>query len=202
MLRVVEANFITSAVKPNDYPLSEFADFAFAGKSNVGKSSLLNTVLNRKRLAKTSSTPGKTKLINFFHIRFRLNETENVFCNFVDLPGYGYAKVSKTERNSWKKMLTDYFDLRQQLRGVFILVDLRHKADPKDIIMLEMLRERNIKHAIIATKSDKIAKSKVSLTAKKLKKELGVISEEIFPISSLNKTGTNKLIEWIEEILL
>ena len=202
MIRILESKFIKSAVKPVDFPASAYRDIAFAGKSNVGKSSLINTVLNRKAIAKISSTPGKTKLLNFFEIRFRFNEELDGFVNFVDLPGYGYAKVSKVERNKWRLMLEDFFKFREQLKGVLLLVDIRHKADPKDMLMVEMLKENNIPFAVVATKSDKIPKSKIPATIKKLKEGLQIKGIEIMPFSSLKKSGKDHLLSWIEGQIL
>ncbi|MCK5050242.1 MAG: YihA family ribosome biogenesis GTP-binding protein, partial [Candidatus Cloacimonetes bacterium] len=162
-MRIVESKFVKSAVKPVDYHPTAFAEIAFAGKSNVGKSTLINMLLNRKGIAKVSNKPGKTRLINFFEIRFKIDEKElDGFFSFVDLPGYGYAKVSKTQRDSWKKMILTFFENRLQLRGVVCLVDIRHKADPKDILMIQMLQSMNIPFMVAATKSDKIPKSKAN----------------------------------------
>lgn len=202
MIRIVESHFVKSAVKAADFPASAYRDIAFAGKSNVGKSSLINTILNRKAIAKISSTPGKTKLINFFEIRFKQEEDMNGFVNFVDLPGYGYAKVSKIERNKWRLMLEDFFRYREQLKSVLLLVDIRHKADPKDVLMIEMLRKSKIDFAVVATKSDKIAKSKIQATISKLKKELNIVDIKMLPFSSLKKTGKENLLAWIEEQIL
>ncbi|MCK4695984.1 MAG: YihA family ribosome biogenesis GTP-binding protein, partial [Candidatus Cloacimonetes bacterium] len=177
-------------------------EIAFVGKSNVGKSSLINTILNRKAIAKISRTPGKTRLINFFEIRFKTNNEKEGFIYFVDLPGYGYAKVSKAERESWKKMIQNYFDKRLQLKGVIAIIDIRHKADPKDIIMFEMLKKKGIPFAVIATKSDKIGKSKIMKTIKKLKSELQIENQEILPFSSLKKIGINEILNWISNQIL
>jgi len=202
MIRIVESQFIKSAVKPVDYPPSPFSDIAFSGKSNVGKSSLINTILNRKMIAKTSSTPGKTRLINFFEIRFKTDENEDGFLNFVDLPGYGYAKVSKTERNSWKIMVNDFFRKREQLKGVILLVDIRHKADPKDLVMLEMLKINGINFLVVATKSDKIPKTKMQLYLKKLRAGLNVDKKDIITFSSLKKNGVDDVLNWISKQIL
>ncbi|MFC1897989.1 ribosome biogenesis GTP-binding protein YihA/YsxC [Candidatus Cloacimonadota bacterium] len=201
-MRIVESKFIKSSVKPDQYPASPYADYAFVGKSNVGKSSLINTILNRKAIAKVSGTPGKTRLINFFEIRFKNDKDENGFLNFVDLPGYGYAKVSKTDRELWKKMILKYFENRLNLNGIIVLVDIRHKADPKDIIVIEMLKKNNIKFVVAATKSDKIPKAKQLVTANKLADGLQINRDMIFPVSSLKKTGVNKIFNWIEKQVL
>ena len=202
MLRIVESKFIKSAVKPIGYPASPYADIAFVGKSNVGKSSLINTLLNRKAIAKISKIPGKTRLINFFEIRFKKEGNKDGFVNFVDLPGYGYAKVSKTERTSWKKMIKNYFEQRMSLKGVIVLVDIRHKADPKDIIMLKMLRDKGIPFAVVATKSDKVAKSKLLACLKKLSAGLEVNNKNIYSFSSLKKTGIEDILNWTDNQIL
>jgi GTP-binding protein len=202
MMRIVESKFIKSAVKPAGYPPSPYADIAFVGKSNVGKSSLINTLLSRKAIAKVSRTPGKTRLINFFEIRFKTEDNKDGFVNFVDLPGYGYAKVSKTERTSWKKMIKNYFKKRMSLKGVIALVDIRHKADPKDIVMLKMLRDEGIPFVVIATKSDKVAKSKLPACLKKLSAGLKVNNKNIYSFSSLKKTGIEDILNWIDNKIL
>jgi GTP-binding protein len=201
-MRIVESKFVKSATKPAQYHPSPYAEIAFAGKSNVGKSSLINTLLGRKGIAKVSGTPGKTRLINFFEIRFKDKNNENGFLSFVDLPGYGYAKVSKTERAAWKKMIMTYLESRLNLNGVMLLVDIRHKADLKDILTLEMLKESNIPYAIAVTKSDKIAKSKIQPVLKKLALEFQVKKEDLFPVSSLKKTGMDAILNWINDLIL
>jgi len=201
-MRIVESKFVKSATKPAQYHPSPYAEIAFAGKSNVGKSSLINTLLGRKGIAKVSGTPGKTRLINFFEIRFKDKNNENGFLSIVDLPGYGYAKVSKTERASWKKMIMTYLESRLNLNGVMLLVDIRHKADPKDILTLQMLKESNIPYAIAVTKSDKIAKSKIQSVLKKLALEFQVKKEDLFPVSSLKKTGIDGILNWVNDLIL
>ena len=198
-MRIVESKFIKSAVNPSQYPPSPYSDFAFVGKSNVGKSSLINTILNRKDIAKVSSTPGKTKLVNFFEIRFKTEQNEDGFLNFVDLPGYGYAKVSKTDRESWKKMILSYFEKRVNLKGVILLADIRHSADPKDLLMLEMLKANDIPYIVAATKADKLAKSTIPKTSQALAAGLQVKPDLIVPVSSLKKTGFEKILGWIRE---
>ena len=201
-MRIVESKFVKSATKPAQYHPSPYAEIAFAGKSNVGKSSLINTLLGRKGIAKVSGTPGKTRLINFFEVRFKDKNNENGFLSFVDLPGYGYAKVSKTERAAWKKMIMTYLESRLNLNGVMLLVDIRHKADPKDILTLQMLKESNIPYAIAVTKSDKIAKSKIPSVIKKLALEFQVKKENLFPVSSLKKTGIDAILNWVNDLIL
>lgn len=201
MIRITESEFIKSAVKPEHYPPGNYAELAFAGRSNVGKSSLINTLLGRKSLAKVSRQPGKTRLVNFFNVRFKRGE-EDGFFSLVDLPGYGFAKVSEAERNSWQKMIETYFMKRIELRGVFVLVDIRHSANSKDIAMINMLQYLKANFVVIATKSDKIPQTKIPSTLKKLKTGLGLKNEKILAFSSLKKTGQPELLKWIEDLIL
>ncbi|MEA1973891.1 MAG: ribosome biogenesis GTP-binding protein YihA/YsxC [Candidatus Cloacimonadota bacterium] len=201
-MRIVDSSFNKSAVYPKDYPNTSFAEIAFVGKSNVGKSSLINTILNRKGLAKTSSRPGKTRLINFFDIRFEDNKEERGSICFVDLPGYGYAKVPQSEKNLWKKMINMYFEERIQLRGVIVLVDSRRKPDPKDLVVIQMLISLKIPFCIVATKADKLKKSKRKNTITKLNDGLGLKQEKIITFSSTKKIGIDSLLNWISETIL
>jgi GTP-binding protein len=193
---------VKSAVDPNDYPASAYPEFAFAGRSNVGKSTLINLLTNHHGLAKTSGTPGKTRLLNFFLTRYRIDDNEETgFMQFTDLPGYGYAQVSQTEQEKWRKMVSNYFEQRSQLRSLFVLVDIRHPADKKDILMLEMLRLREIDHCVIATKADKIPKTKQSKVLKELALGLGLGEHPIYPVSALKNTGLDKLTDFLESRL-
>jgi GTP-binding protein len=162
---------------------------------------MINTILKRKGIAKVSGKPGKTRLINFFDVRLKNDKEENVFFTAVDLPGYGFAKVSKTEREAWKKMISLYFQERLQLRGVVVLIDIRHKADSKDKIMVEMLNDAKIPFLLVGTKSDKLAKSKVTAQLKKRCEEFGVKTTDAAAFSSLNKTGIDGVMNWIEKRL-
>jgi len=202
MIRIIDSKYLISAVKPEHFPPTSFAEIAFCGKSNVGKSSMINTLLQRRMIAKTSSTPGKTKLINFFEIKFRFNEVNDGLFQIVDLPGYGYAKVSKTERESWRKMIGDFFEKRFQLRGTILLVDIRHDADPKDMMMIEMLRQSNAPFLICATKSDKIGKSQILPSLKKLSAEFNLRGELIQPFSSVKRNGVDEVLKWMEARIL
>ncbi|CAO81627.1 ribosome biogenesis GTP-binding protein YihA/YsxC [Candidatus Cloacimonas acidaminovorans] len=202
MIRFVESFFVKSAIEPSDYPASAYPEFAFAGRSNVGKSTLINLLTNHKGLAKTSSTPGKTRLLNFFLIRYKIDDNDSSgFLQFTDLPGYGYAEVSQAEQEKWRRMINKYFEQRKQLRSLIVIVDIRHPADSKDIMLLEMLRLRGIDYCIVATKADKIPKTKVAKTVKDLAKGLGLKEEPIFPVSALNNTGLEPLYNWFQNKL-
>jgi GTP-binding protein len=207
MLRIVDSQYIKSAVYPVDFPETAFKEIAFAGKSNVGKSSMINSLTKRKLLAKTSSTPGKTRLVNFFDIRCKYKMTDvseemDLPFTLVDLPGYGYAKVSKTERESWQTMIENYLKKREQLAGLVLLVDIRHKADPKDIAMIEFAKTLNIAFTIVATKSDKVPITKIPSYLKTLRTELKVKTDQIRAFSSLSKKGTEELYQWLESVLM
>jgi GTP-binding protein len=207
MLKIAEAEFITSAVKPEQYPDAPYLEIAVAGRSNVGKSTLINLLLNRKKIAKTSSTPGKTRLINFFRVRIiRYDEQKERigegFFSLVDLPGYGYARVSKVEREKWKTMVQKYLTARPELRLMLLLVDIRHDADAKDIMMSEMLRAHNLPFLIIATKADKIKKTEVQKFRSLLSRTFDVQLSDILPVSALKKTGMEELLNRLEDNLL
>jgi len=195
MIRITGSEFITSACEPDQYPATSFAEFAFVGKSNVGKSSLLNTVLNRKSLAKVSGQPGKTRLVNFFRVRFKDGDNEGFF-TLVDLPGYGYARVSKTERDKWKIMISKYFEYRLQLMKVFVLVDIRHKTDPKDIELVSMLNDISKPYCVVATKSDKISISIQPARLKGLQEGLGLSAKPLV-FSALKKKGVSQILDEI-----
>jgi GTP-binding protein len=151
-MKVTSSNIVISAVKPEQYPETELPEFALAGRSNVGKSSFINKMLGRKGLARISSKPGKTQTLNFYLI--------NEILHFVDVPGYGYAKVSKSERAAWGRMIETYITSRSQLKAVIQIVDLRHPPSKDDVMMYDFLKHHEIPCIIIATKADKIPKGK------------------------------------------
>lgn len=202
MIRIVESFYVKSAVEPKDYPASAYAEFAFAGRSNVGKSSLINMLTNKHLLAKISRTPGKTRVLNFFLIRWKNDKAQQQgFMQFTDFPGYGFAEVGQAEQEKWRLMINKYLDLRPQLKGICVLVDIRHPADPKDKTMLEMLRLRNIDHCVIATKSDKIPKTKIKPTLQALAKQLNLEDKQIIASSSEKNQGLEDILSWFEERL-
>jgi len=203
---IIESKFIKSAVKPVDYHPTTYYEIAVVGKSNVGKSSLINTLLSRKSIAKVSSTPGKTRLINFFEVKVQRESDQNQdkeigYFSLADLPGYGFAKVSKNEKEKWERMVNDYFQQRNVLKAIFLLVDIRHQADPKDLAMLELLKYHQIPFVIVATKSDKIPKNKVESSIRKLVEEFKIDRQGALAFSSLKKQGLPNLLSLIEEIV-
>ena len=168
-------------------------EIAFAGKSNVGKSSLINGLLNRKALARTSSQPGKTQTINFYNVEDLLY--------FVDLPGYGYAKASHSEIEKWGKIIEDYLTKRESLKAIIMLVDIRHEPGANDLMMYDWLKHYNHKIIIVATKSDKLKRSQLQKHVAMLKKGFNLQKEDIIlPFSSETKSGRDELWEIIEGI--
>lgn len=180
---------ITSKLPENDK-----MEIAFAGKSNVGKSSLINGLLNRKSLARTSSSPGKTQTINFYNVNKELY--------FVDLPGYGYAKVSMEIREKWGKMIERYLRKSDVLAAIFLLIDIRHEPSANDRQMYDWIVSNGYRPVIIATKLDKIKRSQLQKQITIIKKSLGCPSEtKVFPFSAQTKQGRDEIWEYIESLL-
>ncbi len=179
------------AVKKAQYPETGMPEVAFAGKSNVGKSSLINCMINRKALARTSQNPGKTRTINFYNVEDELY--------FVDLPGYGYARAAKSEIEKWGKMIEDYLIKREELRAIILLVDIRHEPGENDKMMYDWLKHYGHDIVIVATKSDKLKRSQLPKHKKMLSQAFGLSSEDILiPFSSENKSGKDELWAVIE----
>lgn len=193
-MNVHHAEITISAVSPSQYPTDQLPEIALAGRSNVGKSSFVNALINRKSLARTSSKPGKTRTINFYKI-------EEAFY-FVDVPGYGYAKVSKTEQAKWGEMMNTYFTKRDDLKLTILLLDFRHAPSNEDKQMLEFLLYHDLPVLIVATKSDKIKRSRHQKHLKQLADGLGLSStDEILLFSSETKAGKEEAWELIEEFI-
>ena len=189
---ITYAELVASAVKPEQYPTTGLPEFVFIGKSNVGKSSLLNVMAGRKALARTSGSPGKTRVINFFNI--------NNICMFVDLPGYGYARVSRQESVKWGKMIEQYLLNRSQIMAVFMLLDIRHDISALDRQMLEWLAHYDFDVIAIATKSDKIKKNALQARLKRLRESADINS--ILPFSCETRSGREELWEIIQKKIL
>jgi len=164
LIRVKDAEFITSAVRKNQYPDTGFPEVAFVGRSNVGKSTIINAITNRRKLAKVSNTPGRTRLVNFFLI--------NGAAMLVDLPGYGYAKISKTAKASWGKIIEDYIVNSPNLKKFVLLVDSRHKPTEDDRLMLDYLRYYDKEVIIVGTKLDKLKRNDIKKNEKLIKETL------------------------------
>ncbi|MBW1730822.1 MAG: YihA family ribosome biogenesis GTP-binding protein [Deltaproteobacteria bacterium] len=190
----MQASFITSAFSPNEYPPADRPEIAFAGRSNVGKSSLLNTLANRRRLAVTSSRPGRTQSINFFSIGKDLY--------FVDLPGYGYAKVPLKIRKSWGKMVETYLRERPNLKGVVLLLDIRREPGSDDLNLLEWLRHYHIPALVVLTKSDKLSRHQTLTKANKIAQSLhDLIQEKPLLFSARTGLGKEELWELIHRLV-
>lgn len=185
---IKSSEFIISAVKRQQYPADGRVEIAFVGRSNVGKSSIINALTNRRKLAKVSQTPGKTRLINFFLIN-------NDF-HLVDLPGYGYAKVSKKEQESWGKTIETYLTDRDELKRVVLLVDSRHKPTADDITMHEWIKHYGYDVIVVATKSDKLSNNDLRKSEKLIRETLKITGDDkLYFFSSLNKKGREQLID-------
>ncbi len=180
--------------KLEQYPTNNLMEIAFVGKSNVGKSSLINAMINRKSLARTSKEPGKTRTINFYNIEESLN--------FVDLPGYGYAKISKSEREKWGAIIEEYLQNRKQLKAICLLIDIRHEVQKNDLQMYEWLKYYGYNIILVCTKKDKIKPSQVQKHTAQIRKGLGMAtSDTIIPFSAENGEGKKELWAVIEKFL-
>jgi GTP-binding protein len=192
-MRITAAEFVTSAVTPAQYPTDFGPEVAFVGRSNVGKSSLINTLLNRRGLAKTSSTPGKTRTINFFRINGKLG--------FVDLPGYGFAQVSRAERATWGPMVGQFFQMRQELQGVVQLIDVRHAPTAEDQRTRDWLLQWQRPLLVVATKVDKISRSQRPSHLKQIAETLNLEAEApVIVFSAQTGEGKERIWSWINEV--
>ncbi|MBD5431587.1 ribosome biogenesis GTP-binding protein YihA/YsxC [Lactobacillus agrestimuris] len=192
---IKNSEYALSAVREDQFPKDDFSEIALAGRSNVGKSSLINTLLKRKNLARTSSQPGKTQTLNFY----RVNDSFYL----VDVPGYGYAKVSQKKRQEFGEMIQDYLETRENLKGLIILIDSRHEPTKDDIAMYEYAQYLNLPILVVATKMDKIKKSQTNKVMNNLKKNLDLSYEnvDVLTFSSVSKLHVNELGDWIESHL-
>ena len=193
-MKINKSDLETVAVKPSQYPAPDLREIAFAGRSNVGKSSLLNLLTGRRKLARVSGSPGKTRTINFYII--------NDAFRIVDLPGYGYAKVAKSVSAGWGEMMERYLQNRENLVKVVQLVDSRHAPSKQDVEMYEYLRHYGLDGLVVATKADKISRNQMAKQMKLIKQTLGLSSEDVvIPVSALKKTGYQELLDEMEKIL-
>jgi len=189
-----KAEFLISAVNKDQYPDMGLPEIAFAGKSNVGKSSMINALLNRRNLARVSSEPGKTQTLNFYNI--------NDEFNFVDLPGYGYAKVSKAEQAKWADMIETFLHGRKELKEVILLVDMRHEPGKNDLMMYDWIRSFGFTGYIIATKTDKLSRSQQIKSMDVIKKTMQVKDTGlIYPFSSTSKQGLEEVWDLFNSII-
>lgn len=194
MIKIKKSELETVAVKPSQYPPVGLPEIAFAGRSNVGKSSLLNLLTGRKSLARVSGSPGKTRTINFYKVNdeFRI----------VDLPGYGYAKISKSVSENWGEMMEAYLSNREGLKKVIQLVDVRHAPSAQDVQMYEYLKYYGLDGIVVATKADKVSRNELQKCISVIRKTLYLTPEDkVIPISSLKRTGQDVLLGEIEKLL-
>ena len=193
-MKILDVKLTISAVRKSQFPEDRKSEFLLVGRSNVGKSSFINTLINRKNFARTSSIPGKTQTLNFYLI--------NDYFYIVDAPGYGYAKVNKQLKNKFGLIMEDYLEGRENLKMVFMLIDFRHKPTQDDVLMYKYLKHYNIPVSIVCTKLDKVSKNSHAKCINQICKTLEVQKEELILFSSVTKTGKqevySKLIENLE----
>lgn len=192
-MKVTSSRFVTSAVKAVQYPDDMLPEIAFAGRSNAGKSSMINVLLNRKRLVKTSSTPGKTQLINFFLI--------NDAFMFVDLPGYGYARVPEAVKQKWGAMVETYLEKRANLRGFVLLMDVRRLPSKEEMDLLGWMRHYRLRFVLVLTKADKLSKSRQKDQQRRISLELGVDTDGLILFSAKSRLGGDRIWEALDFFL-
>ncbi|MBR2733622.1 MAG: YihA family ribosome biogenesis GTP-binding protein [Selenomonadaceae bacterium] len=197
-ITVVKSEYVTSAVSKSTCPAEPLLEIVFVGRSNVGKSSLINSLTRRKSLARTSGTPGKTQTINFFRVELKTSDDDiRRALYLVDLPGYGYAKTSKTNRRLWAKFIDEYLSSRRDIKFVCQLVDMRHPPMESDLASFASLVEKNLPVLIVATKSDKLGKTERVKHLAAIQKALNVDAEAVLPYSSVKNFGRAELLEVI-----
>ena len=204
-ITVVKSDYIISAVGKKQYPEEKLPEIVFIGRSNVGKSSLINSLTRRKNLARTSQTPGKTQTINFYKVDLKISAEDNLtYKSFylVDLPGYGYAKTSKTNRKLWSKFIEEFLINSREIKFVCQLVDLRLPPQESDKKMFAWLVEKNLPVLTVATKSDKLSKTEQKKNLAVIKNILGVDENSVLPYSSKNNEGRSYLLDVIASSLL
>lgn len=192
-MKVLRADFVTSAARPDGYPEVDLAEIALAGRSNVGKSSAINTLTGRKGLAITSTTPGRTRLVNFFEVELALSPTRREILRLVDLPGYGYAKAARTEQQEWRERVDDYITGRVSLRGVVHLLDIRHDPSEHDEMLAAWLRSLGRDLIPVFTKCDKLSRNERRTRTARLEKALGLAKGAGIPFSALSGDGRTEV---------
>jgi GTP-binding protein len=192
-MKILSAEFVISATKPSQYPLEDLPEIAFAGRSNVGKSSLINILVNRRHLVKTSSTPGRTQTINFFNINSNLI--------FVDLPGYGYARVPEAIKKKWGPMIETYLSGRRTLKAVVVIMDIRRTPREEEQNLIEWLKHYSIARILILTKADKLSKTKQNQKRTAYAATLGENKDDLILFSAKSRQGRDDLWQAIEKLL-
>ncbi len=192
-VKVLDVELTISAVRESQFPTDGKEEYLLVGRSNVGKSSFINSIINRKNFARTSATPGKTQTLNFYLV--------NDYFYLVDAPGYGYAKVSKQLKNKFGLIMEEYLEKRETLKMVFMLIDFRHKPTEDDIMMYNYLQHYNIPVTLVCTKVDKVGKNSHNKQANLIAKSLGITPKELLLFSSVTKLGRQEVYNRIEETL-
>ena len=193
-MKISSVDLFVSAVRRSQYPGDNQPEFLLVGRSNVGKSSFINTIVNRKNIARTSARPGKTQTLNFYHVN-------NQFY-MVDVPGYGYAAVNKEQQRKFGMMVEEYLETREELKKVFMLIDFRHKPTEDDLTMYNFLKYYNIPVTIVATKADKVSANKKDKNLKIIQETMDLLmGDDIILFSSVSKMGKDKVLESIESYL-
>jgi GTP-binding protein len=194
-MKIHQTTFIKSATKPAEYPAPELPEIAFAGRSNVGKSSLINVMVERKGLVRTSSTPGRTQLINFFEVK-----GADSSLTLVDLPGYGYAKVPLDVKRQWGPMMERYLSIRDTLKGVVLILDIRREPAEGDLQMLSWLQAYGRTPIVVLTKCDKLTKNERARQIRLISETIGISKELLFVFSALSKEGRDQIWQRIIEV--
>ncbi|HUL61368.1 MAG TPA: ribosome biogenesis GTP-binding protein YihA/YsxC [Anaeromyxobacteraceae bacterium] len=193
-IEVVSTEFLRTATRPGEWPAGPAPEVAFVGRSNVGKSSMLNALARQRKLARVSGTPGRTRALQFFEVRFRPTPASRPRAvRFCDLPGYGYAQVSKAERDKWAAMIEDYLRGRDTLRAVVLIVDARHPPSGSDRDALAFLRDAGREVVVAATKTDKLARTRLGAALQSVERDLGLPRGGAVPFSAMEGTGTDAL---------
>jgi len=192
-MKITSAEFVTSAATPSQYPPEGLPEIAFAGRSNVGKSSLINVLVNRKRLVKTSSTPGRTQLVNFFDI--------NDYITFVDLPGYGWARVPDSVRKNWGPMIETYLSGRSTLKGVVVILDIRRTPRKEEHDLIAWLEHYSIASRLVLTKVDKLSKTKMARQRAAVARELARDASDLILFSAKSRQGREDVWKAIEQLI-
>ncbi|MGQ0506107.1 MAG: ribosome biogenesis GTP-binding protein YihA/YsxC [Myxococcaceae bacterium] len=194
MIQVLDARFVATAVDPAGYPKGELPEVAFVGRSNVGKSSMINTLAARRKLVRVSNTPGRTKTLNFFEVDLSQDKVKRTL-RLADLPGYGFAKASKTERAQWKTMIDAYLSERKLLKAVVSIVDGEIGPSEEDRQMIDYLQEKDRRILVVATKIDRLTKARRKPQVQKIARDLEVPLEVVVPFSSTDKIGVDEVWE-------
>jgi GTP-binding protein len=200
-VKILSAEFLKTATRAAEWPADPMVEFAFVGRSNVGKSSMLNALTRRDKLARVSSTPGRTQALQFFRVEAQPSpKARPLVVRFCDLPGYGWAKVSKADRERWAKMIEGYLRDRRDLSAVVLIVDARHEPQPADREAFAYLRDLGRRIVVAATKMDKLSRNRRDAAARALERDLGLAAGDVVPFSAVEGTGTDALWKRLREI--